>query len=152
MLPHQKRVVDEKAELNEKLNKLRQFFLSEQYYSLDREEMLRLQKQAEVMQAYSDILSERISHFEVKKAAGRGVVLQNSSVTYPSHPDVPRPTNERLKQLAYELCIAIEKCGASPELTKASSLASDLHAYLSKPDLEKKDLRERLSRLLKEKR
>lgn len=29
MLPHQKRVVDEKAELNEKLNKLRQFFLTE---------------------------------------------------------------------------------------------------------------------------
>ena len=138
MLPHQKRVVDEKAELNEKLNKLRQFFLTEQFYALDREEMLRLQKQAEVMQAYSDILSERISHFEVKKAV--------------SHPDIPRPTNERLKQLAYELCIAIEKCGASPELTQASSLASDLHAYLSKPDLEKKDLRERLDRLLKEKR
>ena len=138
MLPHQKRVVDEKAELNEKLNKLRQFFLTEQFYALDREEMLRLQKQAEVMQAYSDILSERISHFEVKKAA--------------SHPDVPRPTNERLKQLAYELCIAIEQCGASPELTKASMLANDLHTYLSKPDLEKKELRERLDRFIKEKK
>ena len=138
MLPHQKRVIEEKVELSERLTKLRQFFLSENFYALDKEEMLRLQKQAEVMQAYSDILSERISHFEVKKAA--------------SHPDVPRPTNERLKQLAYELCIAIEKCGASPELTKASSLASDLHAYLSKPDLEKKDLREKLDRLLKEKR
>jgi len=138
MLPHQKRVIEEKVELSERLTKLRQFFLSENFYALDKEEMLRLQKQAEVMQVYCDILSERISHFEVKKAA--------------SHPDVPRPTNERLKQLAYELCIAIEKCGASPELTKASSLASDLHAYLSKPDLEKKDLREKLDRLLKEKR
>ena len=138
MLAHEKRVIEEKIELNERLTKLRQFFLSEKFYALDNDEMRRLQKQAEAMQVYCDILSERISHFEVKKAA--------------SHPDVPRPTNERLKELAYELCIAIEKCGASPELTHASSLASDLHTYLSKPDFEKKELRERLNRLLKEKR
>ena len=138
MLPHQQRVIDEKAELNEKLTKLRQFFLSEQYYNLDKAEANRLKKQADAMQIYSDILTERIAHFEVKKA--------------PSHPDVPRPTNEHLKQLAYELCIAIEQCGASPELTKASMLANDLHTYLSKPDLEKKELRERLDRFIKEKR
>lgn len=138
MLPHQQRVIDEKVELNEKLTKLRQFFLSEQYYNLDKAEAGRLKKQADAMQVYSDILTERIANFEVKKA--------------PSHPDVPRPTNEYLKQLAYELCIAIERCGASPELTKASMLANDLHTYLSKPDLEKKELRERLDRLIKEKK
>jgi len=56
---------------------------------------------------------------EYKKAAG--------------HPDVPRPSNEELIELAYQVCLAIERCGASPELTHAVMLASDLHTYLRKP-------------------
>lgn len=51
----------------------------------------------------------------------------------PSHPDVPRPPNNDLVALALRVCHAIEACGASPELTKAVTLASDLHAYLQKP-------------------
>ena len=51
-----------------------------------------------------------------------------------SHPDVPRPSNDELVALATEVCHAIEACGASPELTHAVSLASDLATYLRKPD------------------
>ena len=50
-----------------------------------------------------------------------------------SHPDVPRPSNAELVALAGGLCAAIEACGASPELTRAVTLASDLRAYLEKP-------------------
>jgi hypothetical protein len=49
-----------------------------------------------------------------------------------SHPDVPRPSDAELIELAYQVCIAIEQCGASPELTNAVMLASDLHTYLRK--------------------
>lgn len=51
----------------------------------------------------------------------------------PSHPDVPRPSNDELVKLASEVTHAIEICGASPELTKAVSLAHDLKTYLMKP-------------------
>jgi|APMI01.1.fsa_nt_gi hypothetical protein len=50
-----------------------------------------------------------------------------------THPDIPRPSNEDLVRHARDLCHAIEACGASPELTRASGLASDLLAYLQKP-------------------
>lgn len=52
---------------------------------------------------------------------------------HPSHPDVPRPSDAELVELARGLCHAIEACGASPELTHAVTLASDLHWYLQKP-------------------
>ena len=58
---------------------------------------------------------------EIKKAA--------------SHPDVPRPSNEELVELAVQVCYAIERCGASPELTHAVTLASDLATYLRKPQV-----------------
>ena len=51
-----------------------------------------------------------------------------------SHPDVPRPSNDELIKLAIALCNAIERCGASPELTEAVCRASDLLTYLVKPD------------------
>jgi hypothetical protein len=51
----------------------------------------------------------------------------------PSHPDVPRPSNDELVALAIEVCYAVERCGASPALTHASSLANDLVSYLRKP-------------------
>jgi hypothetical protein len=51
----------------------------------------------------------------------------------PSHPDVPRPSDDELAELALQVCYAIEACGASTELTKAVCLASDLHTYLKKP-------------------
>lgn len=51
----------------------------------------------------------------------------------PSHPDVPRPTDAMLVVMAGDVCAAIEACGASPELTRAVTLASDLCTYLAKP-------------------
>lgn len=51
----------------------------------------------------------------------------------PSHPDVPRPSDAELIEIAGDLIHAIEACGASPALTHAVSLASDLCEYLSKP-------------------
>lgn len=51
-----------------------------------------------------------------------------------SHPDVLRPSNDELIKLAWEVVHAIEVCGASPELTNAVTLASDLVTYLQKPD------------------
>lgn len=51
----------------------------------------------------------------------------------PSHPDVPRPSDEQLVELASGVCTAIEACGASAELTHAVTLASDLATYLRKP-------------------
>lgn len=57
---------------------------------------------------------------EIKKAA--------------SHPDVERPSNDELVSMASEIVHAIELCGASPELTHAVILASDLVSYLQKPE------------------
>lgn len=63
MAPHQQRVVDEKAELDSKLGKLKAFFGTEDFGSLDNAEMDRLQRQADVMQQYSGILGDRIAAF-----------------------------------------------------------------------------------------
>lgn len=52
---------------------------------------------------------------------------------HPSHPDVPRPSDSELVDLAYELMSAIEECGASPELTNAVIKAEHLYVYLKKP-------------------
>lgn len=45
--PHQQRVVTEKAELDEKIGKLRAFFGTETFADLDAAEMERLQRQAD---------------------------------------------------------------------------------------------------------
>lgn len=63
MAPHQQRVVDEKAELDDRLGKLTSFFGTEIFAGLDSAEMERLRRQAEVMQEYSDILGQRIAAF-----------------------------------------------------------------------------------------
>lgn len=62
--PHQQRVVDEKKELDEKLNKLREFFGMPIYLKLDLDERNRLLDQSEVMGQYSQILSKRIAAFK----------------------------------------------------------------------------------------
>lgn len=51
-----------------------------------------------------------------------------------SHQDVERPSNEDLVSMASDIVQAIEMCGASPELTHAVTLASDLVSYLKKPE------------------
>ncbi len=64
--PHQQRVVDEKTELDEKLNKLHAFIFgngNELFVGLPHAEQNRLARQLQVMGEYSKILSERIEAF-----------------------------------------------------------------------------------------
>ena len=63
MQPHQQRVADEKAELDDKLGKLKAFHSSQLFAGLDEAERERLHRQAEVMDEYSRILGARISAF-----------------------------------------------------------------------------------------
>ena len=61
--PHQKRVIDEKSELDAKLDKLVPFLSSDTCHSLSFDERSRLKRQADVMAEYSTILGERIASF-----------------------------------------------------------------------------------------
>ena len=64
MPEHQKRVIEEKHELDEKRRKLHDFMeKSEIYKLLPADEQTRLTQQAYVMSLYSDILAARISAF-----------------------------------------------------------------------------------------
>jgi hypothetical protein len=63
MEAHQQRVVDEKKELDEKLQKLTSFFTTSIFSGIDEGEQKRLKKQSEIMSQYSDILGERIENF-----------------------------------------------------------------------------------------
>ena len=65
LAPHQQRVVDEKRELDEKLQKLTAFISSEKFVSIvqDEAERERLVCQEEAMADYSAILAERIEAF-----------------------------------------------------------------------------------------
>jgi len=64
MQPHQQRVVDEKKDLDEKLDKLKVFIeTSPTFKSLPADECGRLGKQFDVMTEYSSILSQRIAAF-----------------------------------------------------------------------------------------
>lgn len=63
MQPHQQRVVDERAELDDKLTKLNTFIDGAMFGTLDADERDRLKQQAATMAMYSDILSERIAAF-----------------------------------------------------------------------------------------
>jgi hypothetical protein len=62
-LPHQQRVVDEKTELDKKLEKLLPFLLSEIFKGLSSDEQDRLNLQSDIMQKYSQVLKERIEAF-----------------------------------------------------------------------------------------
>lgn len=64
MAPHQQRVVAEKADLDEKLTKLRDFITeSKTFFDLPDEEQDRLERQRDCMMEYSQILGERIAAF-----------------------------------------------------------------------------------------
>ena len=64
MQPHQQRVVDEKAELDEKLTKLDAFGRTPLFASLPADEQGRLSHQHSLMEQYSAVLGERIAAFE----------------------------------------------------------------------------------------
>lgn len=59
----QERVVIEKSELDEKLERLRGFYTSSIFFGLSDDEKERLNKQEKAMRDYSQILGERIAHF-----------------------------------------------------------------------------------------
>lgn len=64
MHPHQERVVAEKKELDEKLEKLSNFiFKGDLFGTLDNKEQDRLRRQYTFMHGYSDVLGERITAF-----------------------------------------------------------------------------------------
>lgn len=64
--PHQLRVIEEKQELDTKLQALRAFLDSTVFQGLPEAERYRLRRQAEVMADYSRILAERIFAFPVE--------------------------------------------------------------------------------------
>jgi hypothetical protein len=62
--PHQKRVIDEKAELDLRRKNLREFiFINPVFQTLPLEEQYRLDAQEFVMAEYSSILGKRIAAF-----------------------------------------------------------------------------------------
>jgi hypothetical protein len=63
MQPHQRRVVDEKVELSDKLEKLLKFLDGSIYASLPPSEQSRLSRQSLIMQLYEQVLEERIGSF-----------------------------------------------------------------------------------------
>jgi hypothetical protein len=66
MAPHQQRVVDEKAELDERAKKLSEFIGTNPVFeSLDPAEQERMKEQCEIMWQYSEILGKRIAAFPV---------------------------------------------------------------------------------------
>lgn len=64
LAPHQQRVIDEKAALDEKITKLADFIiLSAAYKHLGSAEKGRLDRQHKAMRVYSGVLGERIEAF-----------------------------------------------------------------------------------------
>lgn len=62
--PHQQRVVDEKAELDDKATKLSEFIGTNPIFeTLDPAEQERMKEQCEIMWQYSEILGKRIAAF-----------------------------------------------------------------------------------------
>ena len=68
LLPHEQRVVDEKTELDSKLEKLKAFLKTDIALGLPFDDRCLLVKQATVMTAYSGILGKRIERFTTKGA------------------------------------------------------------------------------------
>lgn len=64
MQPHQQRVIDEKKELDIKLDKLTDFLKSERSKTVSLPDIELLVKQQDVMSEYSSILARRIVNFK----------------------------------------------------------------------------------------
>ena len=63
MKPHEQRVVEEKKELDIKLDKLTEFMKGDIYSTVSAYERSRLYRQYSIMREYSAVLAERIVHF-----------------------------------------------------------------------------------------
>ena len=64
MKPHQERVITEKSELSEKVDKLETFVGGSIFASLPGPEQARLSRQFLIMRLYEQVLNERIAAFE----------------------------------------------------------------------------------------
>lgn len=64
LLPYQQRVVEEKAELDEKIGRLRVYIASPAFSAVYAAEQDRMQEQLAAMSNYSFILGERIKAFQ----------------------------------------------------------------------------------------
>jgi hypothetical protein len=62
--PHEQRVVNERAELFDKITNLHMFFGTPTFESLEQEDQDLLEKQVQLMMDYSDVLLERINRFK----------------------------------------------------------------------------------------
>ena len=62
--PHQQRVVDEKRELDGRIERLNAFFRTSTFHGLDDAEQGRLSRQAGIMMQYSAVPGERIAAFD----------------------------------------------------------------------------------------
>jgi hypothetical protein len=62
-LPYQQRVIAEMCELDEKIEKLDAFMLTDAYKALDKSEQDRLSSQSFFMAGYADVLQRRIDAF-----------------------------------------------------------------------------------------
>ncbi len=65
MESYQERVIEEKKELDEKINRLSNFINSDKYNQIDVSGRIRFDRQLAAMQTYSNILNERINTFTV---------------------------------------------------------------------------------------
>ena len=63
LMPHQERVVIERAELDENITKLSAFLNDEVRTAIPMDEEVRLRNQLYIMMVYSSILDERIASF-----------------------------------------------------------------------------------------
>ena len=63
MEDYKKRVINERADLFEKIIALEKFFLTETFKNLDFEEKSLMRMQSMIMSKYSEILAERIGNF-----------------------------------------------------------------------------------------
>ena len=64
MQPFQQRVVNEKAELSDKLDRLEAFASRADFSSVPPDEQARLTRQLLIMKLYEQVLSERIAEFK----------------------------------------------------------------------------------------
>lgn len=63
MEDYQQRVIEERSDLLLKLSALRAFLVGDIFKALPVDEQERLNLQAEIMQAYANVLMDRIDHF-----------------------------------------------------------------------------------------
>jgi hypothetical protein len=98
MEAYQQRVIDEKFDLDKKIEKLRDFITSEMFGELSFFEQRRLRRQAAIMGLYSDVLDERIVGFckfhEDTPMVGGSVVDKPPSQFYQPTPHLRWVRNE----------------------------------------------------------